>query len=425
LPDDARTIASTGMEPHELWAVTSEPAHQLAVLSRPRTARDLYRVLALLERLILPGGAILLAPYQPPDGAAENRFEATEVFLGVYPTWTRCLRGGNVVELRKGGVAATVNDSGASRFDNPAVGVVGGGREAPLFNPSTGKRVISLAVWGEGGYWAYLPAFVRAHHTLFPGYELRVHHDDGIFNAPYGAAMFGLQARNLVRLVNMPARDGEGKCQRMLWRLAPAWDDEVGFVFARDLDALPTWRERCVVEEFLASAMSGETDTSAIHDNTAHSGLMGGMSGFRASVLRAFATTFEDFIAAAGFDDARWAQHGADQDYLNAKIAPRMRIFEHSVFRWLDEDGVTRRYRKPSDWSVGGPRNTSIQFVTDIAPFEDARVPAAIREQSNGLIPYLGAAGYPIDRAIEFYNKACQVIDQIRDAEREAGEAVK
>lgn len=422
LPDDPQTIESTGLQPEELWAVTSAPAFNLVVLSRSRTARDLYRVLALVERLVQPGGRILILPYAPPGNAvAENRFEATEAFLGVYPGWTRCLRGGNVVELRKGATVDADADSGASRLDSPMVASVDGGREAPLstMTTGTGKRVISLAVFGAGGYWTYLPAFVRAHHALFPGYELRVHHDDGIFNAPYGATLFGLQARGLVRLVNMPSHEGMGKCAKMLWRLAPAWDDTVDFVFSRDVDGLPTYRERRATEEFVASALDGEVEAWTVHDSLSHAGMMGGLCGFNALSLRALAPSFEDFLAAAGFDDERWAQHGADQDYINARVAPKLRIFEHSVFLWLDEDGKTRRYRKPTDWGDG---RRSVRFVTELPAFDDPRVPADIRDASDRLINHMGTAGFPLDRALTFYATRCPVIEQIAEAEREAGE---
>mgnify|MGYP001613412756 CR=1 FL=1 len=88
-------LSETGIAPADLWLHAG--AYHLAVLSAPRSARDLFRVLSLLERLIVPGGRILILPYATTDGP-ENRFEATECFMGVYPGWERQPVGA-VVEL--------------------------------------------------------------------------------------------------------------------------------------------------------------------------------------------------------------------------------------------------------------------------------------------------------------------------------------
>lgn len=415
----AASLSDLRLEPEEMWALPSTKNLKLAVVAKPRTAAELYRILSLLERLVLPGGSILILPYAPVENeAAETRFEATEIFLGVYPEWTRNLEGGNVVRLRRQAeqkVEVTVPKvATVSRSRTPAVPLV-----------SKNKRVVSLAVWGTGGYWRYLGAFVRAHHTLFPGYELRIHHDDDIYRSPYGGALHGLHARGLVKLVLMPSRPGIGKCAKMIWRLAPAWDVSVEYVFSRDLDALPTWRERRATEEFLISASRSETEAWTIHDSLSHAGMMGGLCGFRAASLRALAPTFEDFVAGAAFDDVRWNTHGADQDYLNGKVVLGMKVFEHSIFRWFEEDGVTRRYRNATDWSNAGVRNQSVRFATEIAPAQswlEEMIPQVVRENSDSLINHLGSAGYDHERAIAFYNVHCPLAKEIQEAEREAGE---
>ncbi len=366
----------------ELWTVCEQ--FKLVVISRSREPRELYRVLSLLEHLITPGGIILLPRDVAPGDVTENRFEATEAFLGVYPNWTRCLRSGNVVQLKKNSEVSSKSQTSVSKNRDE--------------RQRGGKRVISLAIFGEGGYWAYLPAYVRAHHILFPGYELRIHHDEAIYRMPYGAELHGLQARGLVKLVFMGSRQGQGKCEKMLWRLAPAWDPEVEYVFARDVDGLPTWRERCATEEFIASAEVGETNLHSILDNIAHCGIMGGLSGAKASALCSLAPTFEAFIAAAGYSDEEWAQHGADQNYLNSKVATKLRVFEHAVFEVTGEDGeIPFKRTKPTT-------ETAVKFATEIAPFDDERVPLTSKQFSDSLIPYMGVAGYAIDRAMSFYN---------------------
>ena len=417
-------LSASGRAPNELWMQpAAPPSLHLAAIGAPRPARELYRVLASLERMITPGGRILILPYETADSGPENRFEATECFLGVFPGWDRTALACNVVELRKemplstSGKYLTDADilklSRQYRGDWRKVDLDAEPAPAPAH---AGKRIISLAVWGGEQYAQYLRAYIRAHLTLFPGYELWVHCDETFHESRHGKVLARLHDRELIRLITMPSRPDQGKCERMLWRLAPAWQQDVEYVFARDLDALPTWRERCAVEEFLASAVSGESNAHTIHDSLSHCGLMGGLSGFAADALRALAPTFEAFVARADFTDERWALHGADQDYLNGQISNHLRIFEHSVFQWFDDDGKTRRYRKPSEW-VGGV--TSVRFATDIAPFEDPRVAVEVREPSNTLVPYLGVAGHDHTKATQFYDGCCPAIDAVRESEVE------
>lgn len=389
------------MDPLDLWVGDhGVPPVKTAVVSKPRTARDLYRVLANLERLVVPGGSILIAPYATEAGP-ENRFEATEVFLGVHPGWERNLVNGSTVELKKATAAVSVTKT------PPQLHIRG---ELAIKTPAT-KRVVSLAVFGERRYWRYLGCYIRAHHALFPAYELRIHHDEGIDNVPYGRALKTMAARGVINLRQMPSRPGMGKCEKMAWRLAPAWDTDVEYVIARDLDAGTSWRDRCAVEEFIASGL----DAHALYDNPAHIGLMGGMCSYRAAKLREiFGYSYADFIATANYSDERWAEHGADQDFMNSRIWPVTKIFEQRVFEQLDEK------RPPS------PGITKyVDRIADPGPLD---VPVAARFKSDTLIAYLGVAGYELEPAIEFYSSReedgmpiCPVIDQIESAEADAG----
>lgn len=379
-------LSDLGLVPYSLWT----DDHYLrdvktAVVSKGRTSFDLYRVLENIERFVVPGGTILILPYG--GDAPENRFEATEIFLGVHPGWSRSLIHGNAVELRK--IGATP-DADVQRHVNALAG-------------KASKRVISLALFGDGGYWSGVNVTVRAHHALFPGYELRIHHDDAIDRVPYGKVLRAMESRGLVKLVHM-APDGLalGKCLAMIWRMAPAWDTDVEYVFCRDLDSLSSWRDRCAIEEFMSTGRDAHTQ----HDAAAHAGFMGGLCGFRAAALRAFSPTFETFVESVGFSTDRWAIHGTDQDALNNMVRPYMTTFGHS----LNIQGHNRA-------AAMGP----IKYVTEIAPPSKKvveSVSSTVREQSDKLIPYLGSAGYPLEAALAFYEENCPVIDEIREAEQ-------
>src|SRR3990167_6523201 len=136
--------------------------------------------------------------------------------------------------------AQIVEDISAGRLDVLAAEAIADDRQTvPACHPLTehrevsgDKRIVSLSVFGDsrfGAYhWQFMPRFlaawVRAHHALFPGYELRIHHDHHLFSTNYGGTLCGLSRRGLVKLVYVPARPGMGKCEAMLWRLVPLWD---------------------------------------------------------------------------------------------------------------------------------------------------------------------------------------------------------
>lgn len=169
-------------------------------------------------------------------------------------------------------------------------------------------------------YPSFLPTLVRAHHVVFPDFELRLHHDGCIETCYYGRALVELERRGLVRLSYCgPA---ESLCGPMLWRMAPAYRHDAEHVFCRDVDALPMPRERWAVEEFLARP---EMAVHALYDSPQHgNGLCGGMVGFYAPRFQVVSglLSYEALrAAAAGFD---LDVPGSDQDFLNARVLPRV-----------------------------------------------------------------------------------------------------
>lgn len=160
----------------------------------------------------------------------------------------------------------------------------------------------------------YLPLLVRAHHECWPGWELRIHHDETLYAGSYGGELLRLERAGLVSLRYMGK--AETLCGSMLWRLAPAWDPEVEIVACRDVDALPQPRDRAAVERFVA----GPGAVHVIHDHPAHAGVMGGTLAVRASAVRErLGETFAAFVGSIRRDLNR---HGADQDVLGERLVP-------------------------------------------------------------------------------------------------------
>ena len=417
-------LSQAGLAPEEMWAFRGVGAMRLGVLSAPRTAREMFRVLGLAERLVSPEGRILLLP--ATDDAASNpgsevRPEATEAFCGVYPEWSRRQVKGDVVELWRSNhlfVEQRASDKSVpvSFQQMPIEGVefVGGW-----------KRVVSLSVFGDcrfgTDFWKDMPAFVTnyvlAHHALFLGYALRIHHDEHLYHANGGDVLLGLARRGLVELVYIPSRPGQGKCERMLHRLLPAWDPAVEVVICRDVDSLPTWRDRSAVEEFVASGCDAHT----ILDSCSHTGFMGGLSAFRAASLRAIYPTFEAFIAAAGKTDAEWDAHGADQAWLNHIELERgysrgnWGVLEHCLPR--EDDPRYGQLRGNQEMWREGRTVLSRREVAVFFSSKDFGVSHEVAEGSDALTNHLWSSGYDVRRARAFYDRYSPVAAEVLEAE--------
>lgn len=374
-------LSKTKLTPKDMWACRGVGTLKLIVFSAPRSAKELFQVLALSERLIQPGGAILVL-CRATDYATETRIEATEIFCGAYSGWERRLIDGFVIELQK------------KKVEVPVV----------VEESKLKKKVVSLSIFNDyrdlTDHWRRMPEMVavwlEAHRHLFPGYELWVYHDESIYASNAGEDLFQYAKQGFVKLIYMSSRPGQGKTERMLHRLCPLWDEEVSHVFCRDLDSIPTWVDRMVSEEFVQSGCAA----GVLHASSAHVGMLGGLCHFDAKQFRdaiGEGVTFGDFIAASGFNDVKFAIHGSDQEYLNQIAAKLPSVLEHQLFTIQGEDGT--RIVRPGAWSHSMVRTelqAPSQAVLDSVSERD-------REGSNRLINYPGASGFRMDDALEFY----------------------
>ena len=185
----------------------------------------------------------------------------------------------------------------------------------------------------------FLPMLVRAHHVVWDGWELIIHHDDEVTLLPYMDVLRRLQAEGLVRLV--PMGPAPSLCGAMLWRMMPIFDHASRYeiVACRDIDSMPMPRDRKCVEEFIASGLW----VHCIHDNPAHSGLMGGMTAFRCKEIfcgEEWPTPPSAEMAAA----YGWNRQGQDQIWLNRDVLPR--VFGHLMIH-SDNTGYSGCVRRP------------------------------------------------------------------------------
>lgn len=210
----------------------------------------------------------------------------------------------------------------------------------------------------RGKFFAnFMPTLVRAHYAAFPGWELRIHHDDRVMQFPYFYALQCMASQNVVNslvLINMGHADT--LCGSMLWRMLPMFDPDVEFFISRDVDSLPMHRDRVMVEEAIAAG----ADAHAILDSESHSGpLMGGMTGYRPAALRAAfpgVANLAQFLALA--PDIDFNVHGSDQVFLNRIVWPK--LFKKTLVHQLRQDVL---YPEAMKTRLVAPKVTRLDHV--------------------------------------------------------------
>lgn len=192
------------------------------------------------------------------------------------------------------------------------------------------SRIISLALFRHPAcgyeqspetagrfFQPQLAAAIAGYLAFFPGWRVRIHHDESLYSTDFGDLLCRLEAQGKIDLVYMgtPTSLNDGS----LWRIAPAWDKAVPYdalVICRDADSMPTPREAEAVQAWADSGMPFHV----IHDSPSHSGIMTGMIGFRAGALRlrfADEVLFDNFVYAQGLDPN---VHENDQVVLNRAL---------------------------------------------------------------------------------------------------------
>ncbi len=228
-------------------------------------------------------------------------------------------------------------------------------------------------------YARFLPAMIRAHHAIWPGYELRIYHDDIARLHPYFAALTRMHDRGLLRLV--PCGGAPALTLAMLWRMRPIFDGD-DIVMTCDLDSLPLLRLRRFVEEFAASGKA----VMLVHGCESHNIVGGGMLGIRPARFRELvgASTWEEFIALAG--DHGWSGYAADEEFLRHTIWER--VTDEAIVFSNNEERIIR--------CVDQRRAPAQEAPSDLLP--------EVRERGDHFAPYIGSAGYDLDAALDFYD---------------------
>lgn len=181
-------------------------------------------------------------------------------------------------------------------------------------------KAISYSLFGYNNkYWEchdfdtfirYFSIVIRANKILFLDWKMVLFLEKKSYESHYRPYF-----DHIGKVVQIVLRDSEPLCKAMLWRLEPVQYAE--YTLCRDLDSLPTHRERQAVEEWLSDG----TAAHSINDSEGHGiPMLGGMIGFKKNAFPAVPITGDFTIK------------GSDQEFINYKIRPRLKnITEHRL----------------------------------------------------------------------------------------------
>jgi hypothetical protein len=241
-------------------------------------------------------------------------------------------------------------------------------------------------------YWDKVPAVLRAHHNLFPGWELRLHHDDSFYTDARGDVIQAYADHGLIRLV--PCGKSQSIGLSALWRFKPLWEPGVEYMLSRDIDSLPVPKDRRAVEVFLQSRKVAHSITDhPQHRVAGDGGFMAGMCGFHASqTLEAVSIESWDAFVARGVNLDTWSG-GPDQQLLY------------------------KAFYLPLATANAICRHDLTHTPALALPLGD--VTQCVQDGGDTLTPFMGCPGFDVDQAIRFYDRFGhpEVAERIKAAE--------
>jgi len=194
----------------------------------------------------------------------------------------------------------------------------------PPFNPGVPEQnVIAYTLWGDDGqYLRPLAENARILPHLFPGWTMRVYHDQAVDPA-YLATLASLG----VQLYPRSLPTGVPSYRRLLWRFEVIADPTVRRFLIRDADSLLTVKERVAVDAWLASLRWFHVMRDwYTHTDLILAGMWGGVGG----VLP------DPTILMQAYTNWRFETDHIDQDLLSETVWPSIRqsvLIHDSIFQ--------------------------------------------------------------------------------------------
>lgn len=175
------------------------------------------------------------------------------------------------------------------------------------------KKCISLSLFGYKNehkdcisFNTFLKFFsinLRAWEFVFNDWDIVLHIDKLSYDSHISYFNVVEKIANLKIKIN----ESSDLCKNMLWRLEPV--DEYDYTICRDIDSLPTFREKLCVNQWISDG----TKAHSINDSVSHNiELMGGMIGFTKN-------SFSKDLLNISYN---FKDKGSDQTFLNQHILP-------------------------------------------------------------------------------------------------------
>lgn len=254
-------------------------------------------------------------------------------------------------------------------------------------------------------YWNCLPGLIRSHHHLWPNWELRIH-VDSTYETDRSRLLRAYVAEGLATIKYV--EENISTCRSMLWRLLPLWEEDVGYVLSRDVDSMPSLKDRRATETFMQTGAA----LHCMNDNEAHgSYVMGGMVSF-------YAPTVRRFLADCGIPS--WQElinRGPRYGLAEPSGGPDQNLLVHEVWNRFYPNGIC------SHRFSGLPHDPQLKACfssvdTTMRPFGVAD--AVIDNDVDKLNPFLGCSGYPIEETKVFFDTHgfSYITEKIQRAER-------
>lgn len=224
-------------------------------------------------------------------------------------------------------------------------------------------------VYIRGFYWNS-----RMNNLIYPDWRTHLEISYPLY-AEFSELFLWLKENNNLSI--MVNGDDPALCEGMIWRMKPIWTQDVSHVLCRDSDAITTYKEAQYIQSWLESGVA----VSSIHDNPAHSGLMGGMVGFDTASFKALTqiNSFDELIS-----NRDLSERGSDQHLLNTDVMSKLRANPPHFL-----PPFVSNYPKDFSW----PRGKTLPLV-------DERL-----WESNLTCRHIGSAGVVEMETIRFFKR--------------------
>ena len=196
------------------------------------------------------------------------------------------------------------------------------------------KKLLSYVLFGNDvDFWNNIPYILMANAATFPDFYMKFYiHKDCMNHIFY--PLLSEPAKVFDNIEIEIIDESIQGTKLTIWRMKPLWENDVDYLFCRDLDYLVTETERKAMEYFIQSKNKYSMCMRCYHLHTIP--LMAGLCGFKTKEvldsIKGKAATFEGYlqygIDKLHLDNKGWTW-GCDQTLLKSFFGPMLKEGAH------------------------------------------------------------------------------------------------